>query len=121
MPRLLIYGVPQGSVLELLLFTLYFVPIASIVRWHGLIAHLNADDTQLYIVFDQNDAAETIKQIKACVMEITSWMAMDWLRLNDEKDSFVAVTDTTARLLLVETTSLHLPQLATLVPFLMNI
>ena len=84
-PRLLRYGVPQGSVLGTLLFTLYSAPIASIVRRHGLIAHLYTDDTQLYIVFDQDDAVDTIKRIEACVMEIKEWMAMNWLKLNDEK------------------------------------
>ena len=76
---------PQGSVLGPLLFTLYSAPIASIVRRHGLIAHLYADDTQLYIVFDQDDAVDTIKRIEACVMGIKEWMAMNWLKLNDEK------------------------------------
>ena len=52
---------------------------------HALIAHLYTDDTQLYIVFDQNAAAEAIKRIKTCVMEIKAWMAMNWLKLNDEK------------------------------------
>ena len=40
-PRLLSCGVPQGSVLGLLLFTLYSAPIARIVQRHGLIAHLS--------------------------------------------------------------------------------
>ena len=68
-----------------LLLTLYSAPIESIVRRHGLIAHLYADDTLLYILFDQDDAAETIKRIEACVMEIKAWTAMNWLKLNDEK------------------------------------
>ena len=74
----------QGSVLGPPLLTLYSAPIASIVRRHGLITHLYADDTQLYIVFHQDDAAETIKPIEACVMVIKAWMAMNWLKLNDE-------------------------------------
>ena len=84
-PRLLSYSVPQGSVLGPLLFTLYSAPIASIVRRHGLIAQLYADGTQLYIVFDQDAAAQTIKRIEACVMKIKACMAMNWLNLNDEK------------------------------------
>ena len=54
-PRLLSYGVLQGSLLGPLLFKLYSAPIASIVRQHGLIPQLYADDTQLhvYIVLDQ--------------------------------------------------------------------
>ena len=74
-PRLLSYSVPQGSALGPLLFTLYYAPIASIVRWHGLIAHLYVEGTQLYIMLDQDDATETIKRIEACIMEIKEWMA----------------------------------------------
>ena len=54
------------------------------VRRHGLTAHFYADHTQLYIFFAQDDAAETTKRIEACVMEIKAWMAMNWLKLNDE-------------------------------------
>ena len=79
---------PQGSVLGPLLFTLYFaliLMIASIVRRHGLIVQLYADGAQLCIVFDRDYAAETIKRSEACVMEIKAWMAMNWLKFNDEK------------------------------------
>ena len=60
-PRLLSYGVPQVSMLGSLLFTYYSAAKANIVRGHEMIAHLYVDDTQLYIVFDQDDAAQTIR------------------------------------------------------------
>ena len=66
------YGVPQGSVLGPILFTIYSSRIASIARKHGLYVHTYADDTQLYTPFDLNDPSDEMlacQHAEACILE----------------------------------------------------
>ncbi len=44
------YGVPQGSVLEPQLFSIYAAPLSRIISRHELDKHFYADESQLYRV-----------------------------------------------------------------------
>ena len=94
-PSELLQGVPQGSVLGPVLFTLYTGPIGQIVRRHRLDFHLFADDSQLYVSFkikDTNDEIAALARIQPCVGELKAWMTYHRLQLNDDKTEVLVIT-----------------------------
>ena len=49
-PRYLEFGVPEGSILEPLLFTLYIAPLQDVIQAYSLNCMFYADDSQVYML-----------------------------------------------------------------------
>ena len=106
-PQTLMYGVPQGSILGPQKFVKYTVPLGEIIRKHGLAYHFYADDTQLYIIFDVKNTAESIKKVELCVAEIRDWMKANYLKFNDGKTELI-ILGTVHQLAKLDPTCVHI-------------
>ena len=88
-PSTLKHGVPQGSVLGPILFTMYTQPLRSVIQQLGTIYHFFADESQLHDSAAPSEFSSLVRDMTSSIEEVGIWMKGN--KMNADKTELIAI------------------------------
>ena len=85
-------GVPQGSVLVPMVYTMYIMALSAINDSLSIIHHSFADDLQLQMSAPPDKISELLHSMQSCIGDVKAWVTANMLKLNDNKTQLMLVT-----------------------------
>ncbi len=79
---------PQGFILWPVLFSLYMLPLGSIIARHNIAFHCYTDDLQIYLPM-RPKYADAAGSLTDCIHDIKLWLEQNFLHLNEEKTEYI--------------------------------
>ena len=85
-------GVPQGSVLGPMLFTMYIKPLSAIIDSHSIMHYSFADDLQLQMSAPPDRISELLHSMQSCISDVKAWATANMIRLDYSKTEHMLIT-----------------------------
>ena len=84
---IVIHGVPQGSILGPLLFSLYMNDLPSVVKFSSVESYV--DDTKVYLSFSSKDIDSCLTKVTEDLRLIAAWCCNNKLLINPSKTKLI--------------------------------